>query len=178
MNTPTAALTSQESVVDVAAHLSPLSSGAQGVGAQDRSVRVRSPYRTPQPDAVVAWNVLSDRHVRWVRRSLRAASRSSHKTRMGAVAASGGRLRAEAANRYRNHPSATAWVECSVHAEAALAGRHSIVGCDVYVARLLKDGQVALAKPCVGCLRVLVAAGARRVLWTIDEHHVGVMGLG
>lgn len=39
-------------------------------------------------------------------------------------------------------------------------------GGTMYVARVLKNGKPALAKPCEGCQRAIVAFGIRDVFWT------------
>jgi deoxycytidylate deaminase len=39
--------------------------------------------------------------------------------------------------------------------------------CDMYVARVLKDGTPALARPCEGCWRAITAFGIRNVGWTV-----------
>jgi len=55
-----------------------------------------------------------------------------------------------------------------LHAEvAALANaRQSVEGLTMYVARVMKDGSTALAKPCLGCARAIVEFGLGDVMWT------------
>lgn len=48
----------------------------------------------------------------------------------------------------------------------ALRARPDIRGADMYVARVLKDGTPALAKPCEGCERALIHFGIKNVEWT------------
>lgn len=57
---------------------------------------------------------------------------------------------------------------CNRHAELALALRHGerLTGETVYVARILRDGSWALAKPCVFCMHVLSDLRVDRVVWT------------
>lgn len=40
-------------------------------------------------------------------------------------------------------------------------------GASLYVARVLRDGTVALAKPCIGCQRALIHFDIANVEWTI-----------
>jgi tRNA(Arg) A34 adenosine deaminase TadA len=53
----------------------------------------------------------------------------------------------------------------SCHAEAR-AMRKAGWGADVYVARQLKNGQLAMAKPCSRCMAVLRSKGVRLVVYT------------
>jgi tRNA(Arg) A34 adenosine deaminase TadA len=53
----------------------------------------------------------------------------------------------------------------SCHAEAR-AMRKAGYGSDVYVARQLKNGQLAMAKPCGRCMAVLRSKGVKLVVYT------------
>lgn len=48
----------------------------------------------------------------------------------------------------------------------AMRNRVDITGSSLYIARVLKNGQTALAKPCEGCERALVHFGIHHVEWT------------
>ncbi len=41
-------------------------------------------------------------------------------------------------------------------------------GATIYVARVLRNGERAIAKPCEGCMKALEAHGISRVFWTTD----------
>ena len=41
-----------------------------------------------------------------------------------------------------------------------------IKGSSLYIARVLKDGTSALAKPCIGCQRAIIHFGIQNVWWT------------
>lgn len=43
---------------------------------------------------------------------------------------------------------------------------NELAGCSMYVARVLKNGEPALAKPCKGCVRALATFGIEDVYWT------------
>jgi len=62
----------------------------------------------------------------------------------------------------------------SQHAEARLA-RKLDYGSVVYVSRTLKNGDVALAKPCARCYAILRGKGVRKVFYTINESEYGVI---
>ena len=56
------------------------------------------------------------------------------------------------------------------HSEVALmlmAGRDRLRGQDVFVARLLRDGAWALARPCQYCMTMLAGERVRSVTWTV-----------
>ena len=64
----------------------------------------------------------------------------------------------------------------ATHAEARLANKLT-PGSVVYVARTLKNGTVAMAKPCVACQNALRHRGVKRVYYTIANKEFGVMDL-
>lgn len=72
------------------------------------------------------------------------------------------------AKKYGKHPEALC-----LHAEiAAIKDALREIGPDefsdytLYVARVLKDGTPALAKPCIGCARAILEFGIGNVEWT------------
>jgi tRNA(Arg) A34 adenosine deaminase TadA len=64
----------------------------------------------------------------------------------------------------------------ATHAEARLANKLT-PGSVVYVARTLKDGTIAMAKPCKACQNALRHRGVKRVYYTIANNEFGVMSL-
>lgn len=62
------------------------------------------------------------------------------------------------------------------HAEYRLA-RKLDYGSVVYVARTLKNGQVALARPCSRCLKALSLRNVSRIYYTISDVEYGVIDL-
>lgn len=64
----------------------------------------------------------------------------------------------------------------ATHAEARLSNKLT-PGSVVYVARTLKNGSIALAKPCIACQNSLRHRGVERVYYTIAAHEYGVMDL-
>ena len=67
-------------------------------------------------------------------------------------------------------------VALSHHAEARLV-RKLTPNSEVWVARVRKNGEWALARPCQSCQVRLKSAGIARVTYTIDENEWGVMEL-
>jgi len=62
------------------------------------------------------------------------------------------------------------------HAEARLV-RKMTPNSIIWVARVLKNGTWAIAKPCNPCRTRLKAAGVRRVVYTIGHNEWGIMDL-
>ena len=67
--------------------------------------------------------------------------------------------------RVRAHNSPAPEKEPSIHAEARLVHKLD-VGATVWVARMSRIGQLALAKPCPNCERALRGRGVRRVYYS------------
>ena len=137
-------------------------------------------YVTPAPDAVMPVDALTGRDARWVQRVIGVAYTSDHPYQMGALAVRGGKVIGLAVNKMRNDPRIVMdWADCSFHAEVSLVSTTDVTGSIVYVARVIGNRErIALAKPCISCLRLLSEAGARRAVWTLGENMVGMMNLG
>lgn len=71
-------------------------------------------------------------------------------------------------------PPAERLVVKVAHAEQRLA-RKLDKGAEVYVVRLTRDGEMALARPCPSCQTVLKARGVRRVCYSIGPREFGVL---
>lgn len=65
--------------------------------------------------------------------------------------------------RFRSHPS-----RIHLHAEVAaiVAAKQNVEGMTMYVARVLKNNEPALAMPCIDCQRALAAFNLKDVFWT------------
>lgn len=122
---------------------------------------------------------LPRRDARWVQRSIGVAVTSRHPFPMGAVAVRGGNFLGFGVNRKRNDPRVVEdWFDCSYHAEQSLLDGVNAAGSIVYVVRVSPTGQARMARPCRTCLRLLTAAGVRRVVWTETDDTVGTLTLG
>ena len=67
-----------------------------------------------------------------------------------------------------------------LHAEVALLRgyrRYDVEGSDVYILRLLRNGEVGMAKPCSKCEEYLRSMGIDRVFYTISETQTGILKL-
>lgn len=108
------------------------------------------------------------RHDRWIDRALAVAGTSRYRWKVGAVVTGGARLLGCSPNKYRNPP----WIDhdnATLHAEMAALARCSQVGDTVYVARVNRQGEPRLAKPCDRCLYGLTAEGVRFIVFTTND---------
>lgn len=103
----------------------------------------------------------------------KVATLSSHPKRMGAAIYKQQKLISIGWNTLKTHTKSRTWNNTQ-HAEfAALLGvpKHHVVGAEMYVVRILKNGNRAHSKPCGECEELLWAAGIKRV-WYISENGV------
>lgn len=100
--------------------------------------------------------------------------------KMAAIIAKGKNILGQGMNSRRSHPLQKLFsksdLKIALHAEISAiidALRHfeesEIKGATIYVARVLKNGQRAKAKPCEICQRALKAYGIDAVMWTDYE---------
>lgn len=112
-----------------------------------------------------------------IRLARKAALRSKFKHRLGAVIVKGGRVLSVGTNaiRYTKYLPNRKYPE-SVHAEEAAIVRllqsrrqDDLVGADIYVCRVNRNGQPRLARPCPSCEALIHAVGIRNVYWTTND---------
>lgn len=117
------------------------------------------------------------RHPKYLRLAELFAVRSNYdRWPVGAVLVKGGRVIAGASNDLRNpaNMGGVPFEKCSVHAEVAVLRRAKKAhGSTIYVARMLRTGELGMAKPCKRCQKYLVRAGVRQAIWTIDGYSYG-----
>lgn len=85
------------------------------------------------------------------------------------VAARNGAVHCTKAKGGFSFPKAHAEFRCS---------RKMDTGSEIYVARVLKNGELAMSKPCAHCENVLRARGIKTVYYTINQNEYGVLSLG
>jgi len=115
------------------------------------------------------------------------AQTSSYKFRLGALVEFEGRVVGTGFNRLEpNGWIHTLNAQCgtlknSTHAEidAILNTPEDLRdGAVLYVLRILKNGQLALAKPCEICLAAAESVGIRRIVYTTNDEVPGVIEVG
>lgn len=86
---------------------------------------------------------------------------------VGAILTRGSRILAVAANSYRNTPGSTSREHLSWHAEVAVIKMvRDTVGAQLYVARVLRTGEISMSRPCETCITEIKLAGISRVFYT------------
>lgn len=79
-------------------------------------------------------------------------------------------------NSHKSHPKqalyATNEFRIFLHAEihAIIRARQSVVGCDLYVFRWLKNGSLTTSSPCNGCMQAMLDAGLSSVTYYKNDH--------
>lgn len=102
------------------------------------------------------------------------ASRSACNQKHGAVIVVGGRTIGLGANSSRNSPDCVPdpKTQAAVHAEIAAlkaCGRSRVAGGTIYVARVGKNRQPMMSRPCVNCQKALKKAGIKKIVYTISS---------
>ena len=98
--------------------------------------------------------------------SSKIAVTSHYRFRMAALLVKSGRVLGGDVNVPRITPN-TPPKRCSTHAEIrVIKNTKNTYGSTIYIARLLSNGNTALAKPCVWCLEHIIDAGICKVVFT------------
>ena len=123
---------------------------------------------------------------RYIELAKRVAEQSNYgKFRHGAVLVKGNSVRSVSCNKHR-HCSFGArfrkegFGEATLHAElGAILGMDRSVtqGADVYVARINKEGEARISKPCSMCEAAMRHVGVRRVYYTNESGKIERMRL-
>jgi len=100
------------------------------------------------------------------------ATKSDLRHKHGAVVVKSGRVLGMGYNKQRNHPSVIMEgrhrLDCGYHAEAVAikdAGENAR-GATIFVARVNRQGDDLLSKPCEYCRELIVESGIKNVLFT------------
>lgn len=125
-----------------------------------------------------------DRHARWINRAIKVASTSNYsRWYMGALVVKGGAVLSSAVNSAKNHPTLMTPADIengrgSYHAEiAALRGCGDPSGATIYIARVTPTGLVGCAHPCSNCMKNLIDADVKQIVFTDYWGKVGSIKL-
>lgn len=96
------------------------------------------------------------------------------RARIGSVITKGGRVIATGINQTRRSKKAARSMYESLHAEEAAIlrvlrkpdGLKLLAGSTIYVTRILKNGETALAKPCPSCQALINSVGIKKIIHT------------
>ena len=100
--------------------------------------------------------------------------KSEYPQKVGAVIIKGNRIISKGYNQLRHcktSKSFTDW-DISLHAErdaCRKVNKDNLKGCYIFVYRELANGDLALAKPCDGCMGIIEKFGIKRVYHTTSE---------
>ena len=98
--------------------------------------------------------------------AVRQALKSRCRHRVGAVIVTGNRILSFSPNLRRNDPT-TDFQHATFHAEeAALRRLRNPTGAEIWIARVTRTDQPALARPCPRCQSTLTTAGITRAHYT------------
>lgn len=64
-----------------------------------------------------------------------------------------------------------------MHAEVAAiraARGTNLKGCTIYVARVNNKNEIRMSKPCPDCMKAIIVAGIRRIIYTNQDASVSV----
>ncbi len=110
------------------------------------------------------------RHETLISKAIGVAHESNYRWQHGAVVAKGNKVLGRAPNKFRNAPLVD---ERNVtdHAERAilrelLKVRDDLRGCTIYIARINKSGFPMMSRPCANCMKAIVCAGIKEIVYT------------
>lgn len=117
---------------------------------------------------------------RLIDRAVKVAATSKHeKWKVGSILLRGSSVIAFSPNVVRNEPWITQGVGSSFHSEERCLRKvfysaDRAEGTTIVVARISKKGIQRLARPCHSCYKMLVLAGVRNIVYTLDDHGYGL----
>jgi deoxycytidylate deaminase len=98
---------------------------------------------------------------------------SDHKHhKIGSVIVRGSKIISVGTNKIKTHPKST-HPHRSLHSEMAaiLLAKQDLKECALYVFREIKNGTLALSRPCEYCWQMITESGIKKVHYTIDGGH-------
>lgn len=109
--------------------------------------------------------------IRYLNQAIKEANNDTDPTRAYRFAVIG--IRSDGAI-VRSRNLSTKVPEHRAHAESRIV-RKLDVGAIIYIARILKNGSAAMARPCIKCENVLRAHGIKKAYYTIAHKEYGVL---
>ena len=114
---------------------------------------------------------LSRKDAKYLSLARKIAQSSEMRTMHGAVLVQGNRVLAVGINKFKNDPHSIEEEKIpdhgSVHAEAdALSRVKETHGATIYVARINKQGDDRMSRPCDHCYEALIKAGIGKIIFT------------
>ncbi len=92
--------------------------------------------------------------------------------RLGCVVAKRRRVLSAGFNSYKTHPRLIRYTTYPfLHAEQAALMKYGLDSCkgmDIYVLRITRANQIAIAKPCEVCMRIIITYGINTIRYTTN----------
>lgn len=91
--------------------------------------------------------------------------------KLGSCVVKGNKLLGLGFNKKKTHPKSNSRFK-NIHAELSAilnCQQENLYGCDIYVYRENKKGELSLSKPCNCCLEIIKQVGIRRVYFSTDR---------
>lgn len=108
-----------------------------------------------------------------IRRAFEICKRSEHRCKHGSVIRKGS-FATIGYNKQKNDPRLVSRENLEIHAEHDALRQHSRAKQGTcIVVRMGNDGESKYSRPCDGCMKRLVAAGVKRVIYSNPESHSG-----
>ena len=100
--------------------------------------------------------------------AVKTAELSTCRMKHGAVIVRGGSVLSLGINKFKNNPQFILdYDECSTHAEIdAIRRAGDCKGATIYVARVNKQSQTRLSRPCNRCYTAIKTAGIKKIVFT------------
>jgi deoxycytidylate deaminase len=98
---------------------------------------------------------------------------SNHKHfQIGSVIVRGSKIVSVGTNNIKTHPKSL-HPYFSLHSEGAaiLLAKQDLIGCEIYVYREIKDGTLALSRPCEYCWKMISISGIEEIHYTTNGGH-------
>lgn len=116
--------------------------------------------------------IFMSRHKSRINQAIKVAGASQYRWQHGAVVVRGGRVIGFAPNKFRNAPGVDP-ANVTDHAEAAiirelLKNYPDLRGGVIYIARISRTGETRMSRPCVNCMKLIVDAGIKEIVYTND----------
>lgn len=97
-----------------------------------------------------------------------------NRARIGCVITKGGRVLSTGRNKTRRSKNSARPMYESIHAEEDAIihllrqpnGLKQLAGSTIFITRILKNGETALAKPCNSCQKLINAVGIKKIIYT------------
>lgn len=111
------------------------------------------------------------RDEKFINLAIKISKQSAHKFPIGAVITKGNKIISVGVNKNKTHPCQINYhlnKNGNIHAEldAIILCESDISNSVLYVARLLKNGDFGIAKPCSSCMKIIGNYGIKKIIYT------------